>query len=311
MQIRLDDIVSYLELINLKYDIIGARDNMILEVASMFHPVKNGFYYWTGSDLPLVETTAVILVDQTFMITEINFTYIVTEKHPQELFYRILDFYFKQRSKGTISKQSFLGDSVELGTNVQIDSYSELENCIIGDNVIVESFCKIYSGTAIGANSVISSGSIVGAQGVAWIWSDDLSERIIQPQLGGVSIGKDCFIGAQTVIVRGSLSENTCIGDHAIMAPGGRIGHGTMIGEYVHFANNVITGGNSAIGNYCFLGSGAVLRPKVSICDHTIVGAGAVVVKNQEVEGMTLMGVPAKPHKTKESPSGMPKPRKV
>lgn len=134
-------------------------------------------------------------------------------------------------------------------------------------------------------------------------------KKILQPQLGGVDIYENCFIGAGTIIVRGSLNENTRIGRNSLLAPGGRIGHGTQIGDFVHFANNVVTGGNTIIGDYSFVGSAAVFRPKIVIHPKTIVGAGSVVVKNTTKEGKTLLGIPAKEINTKVNPSGMPKPK--
>src|SRR5690606_2863598 len=162
----------------------------------------------------------------------------------------------------------------------------------------------------IGAHTIIGSMSVIGSQGVAWVWNQDQSARIVQPQLGGVQIGNNCFVGANTIVVRGSLNEATRIGENTLMAPGGRIGHGTQIGNFVHFANNVITGGNTHIGDFCFVGSGAVFRPKVKIHPKTIVGAGSVVVKNSSGEGWTITGVPGKEIPTKAHPEGMPSPKK-
>lgn len=309
MNLRFNAIIDFLIENNIPYEVHGnnAKENLV--VASIFYPSEGGFYYWTGDNFQLNDSNAVVLTNQKSLIEQ-SHVIILIDGEPQEVYYRILDYYFKYRSTGEISDQSIIHRNAKLGTNVQIDSFSILEDCIIEDNVIIGSSCKIHSNSVISKNTIVESGTIIGAQGVAWVWSHKSEERIIQPQLGGVIIEKNCFIGAQTVIVRGSLNENSVIGDHTIMAPGGRIGHGTIIGKYVHFANGVITGGNSRIGDYSFIGSGAVLRPKVSICERTIVGAGSVVVKDQDIPGMTLMGVPAKAFETKQYPAGMPKPKR-
>ena len=111
----------------------------------------------------------------------------------------------------------------------------------------------------------VESGSVIGACGVAWTWNEEETEKVIQPQIGGVHVGAHSFLGAHTVVVRGSINEKTSIGHHSLLAPGSRIGHGTQIGNFVHFENNVITGGNTRIADYCFIGSSAVFRPKVKL----------------------------------------------
>ncbi|MEO1263486.1 MAG: DapH/DapD/GlmU-related protein [Bacteroidota bacterium] len=224
---------------------------------------------------------------------------------------RINDFSIPgNNSNGVISKNAIIGENVELGKNVQIDPFVIVEaNSIIGDNSIIRSFTRIYSNTQIGNQVEIESNCTVGTTGVAWTWNKDQTKKIVLPQLGRVVIEDNCFIGANSSIVRGSLSEATHIEKNILMAPGCRIGHGTVIGAFTHFANNIATGGNTQIGRYCFIGSGATFRPKVQIAARTIVGSGSVVIKNQIEEGMTLMGVPAKAYPTKGQPTGMPKPK--
>lgn len=312
MRISIKQLESFLNKSNISYRWEG-RHKDIYEIASIFCPVENGFYFLTGdSNFKLEVKNSLFMVSDTYNVENLNNNcYIILDnsRNPQLVFYQFLSDLFKRKSTGQISNLTNINSNVQLGENVQINSFSSLENCKIGDNVIIGSNVMIHSGTEIGNNVVIESGSIIGTQGVSWTWNENQSAKIVQPQLGGVIIDEKSFIGAGTIIVRGSLNENTRIGKNTLMAPGARIGHGTKIGNFVHFANGIVTGGNTTIGDYSFVGSAAVFRPKVYIHAKTIVGAGSLVIKNTSGEGFTLMGVPAKQIDTKANPSGMPKPK--
>ena len=184
-----------------------------------------------------------------------NNSHIIIKENPQVVFYKFLEVIFSKKSSGIIHQSAIVHSEAEIGQNVQIDPFCLIGKCKIGDNTIISSHTVVEDSTEIGINSFIGPQSVIGADGIAWIWDETQTRKIQQPQLGGVSIGANCFLGANTIIVKGSLNENTTIGAHTFFAPGCRIGHGTIIEDYVHFANNITTGGNSFIGRNSFLGS--------------------------------------------------------
>lgn len=282
------------------------------QVASIFNPVPNGFYFFAGSQIPEIIQNSLLLVENSNenLVFENGNVGIFINTNPQLVFYRFLGLRFPEVSNGKISETAIIHPNAKIGKNVQIDHFCVIGDAEIRDSSIIKSHCFVNDNCTIGFNVILEPMCLIGAQGVAWIWNDDQSEKIIQPQLGGVQIEDNCFLGANTIVVRGSINENTIIGKSSLFAPGCRIGHGTKIGEFVHFANNVVTGGNTQIGAFSFVGSSAVFRPKVVVHEKTIVGTGSVVVKNTSKPGMTLMGVPAKESETKQSPNGMPKPKK-
>lgn len=278
-------------------------------IASIFRPVEKGFYFLVGNELPEAVSKSLILLNRSNGITlkNENIGLYLVDSNPQEVFYRLLASLYKTQSNGIISNTAIIHPEAKMGKNVQIDHFVVVDKAIINDDVIIRSHSYIHENAIIGKGVTIENHSVIGAQGVAWIWDEQGTEKIVQPQLGGVDIGPHCILGAGTILVRGSLNENTTIGKSTFLAPGCRIGHGTQIGDYVHFANNITTGGNTQIGNDCFVGSAAVFLPKVKIHTRTIVGAGAVVVHDTTANGKTLMGIPAVETETKAHPSGMPK----
>lgn len=310
MKIKLQEIISFLDKTNISYS-IGNRTEEEYTVASIFNLVDNGFYFSTSKTVDFQNIkNSLIMVEHAQAIDSASTNCYLLVENSQLVYYKALNYYFMSNKKQGYSNQSVIDIESQIGESVTVGNFTTIGKAIIGDHCEIGANCVIHDHVVIGNRTVIEDGSVIGAQGVAWIWDEVAEIKIRQPQLGGVTIGEDCFLGAQTVIVRGSLNEHTLVDDHSMLAPGCRIGHGTQISKAVHLANSVITGGNVHIGAHSFIGSGVVFRPKVSLHENTIVGAGTLVIKNTSTSGMTLMGSPAKEYETKEFPQGMPKPLK-
>ncbi len=309
MQIRTEDIFEFLKKQAIPYQVVGLPQTEYT-LASLLHPISKAFYFVV--DVSLVPD----VTDSLFMVNEPigenpNAQIVLSSDDPQKIYYRLTAHYFSQKSSGNISNLAVIHPEAAIGKNVQIDPFSALGKCKIGEGSIIGSHVTIHDNCTIGKNVFIDSNSVIGAMGMAWVWDEGGKEKIKQPQLGGVEIGDNCVLGSQTVVVRGSINENTQIGKGSLLAPGCRLGHGTILKENVHFANGVLTGGNSKVGADSFIGSGAILRPGISLHENTIAGAGSVVVKDTTTSGLTLMGNPAKEFERKAKPSGMPKPKKI
>jgi UDP-3-O-[3-hydroxymyristoyl] glucosamine N-acyltransferase len=290
------------------YFLVDGDINDSYKIASIINPINTGFYFFSKVDFSLEVKNSLILVHKrTIYKKEYGNCFISVEVDPQIIYYRFLETLYGQKSDGFVSPSSKIDELSEIEKNVQIGNFSIIGKCTLEENVIIGHNCIIEDNSIIKRNTIIESGSIIGTQGVAWVWNEDETRKIRQPQIGGVVIEENCFLAANTIVVRGSLNEYTTIKNNTFIAPGCRIGHGTVIGMNTHFANNVVTGGNTVIGENSFVGSNATFRPKVRIHHSTIVGAGAVVVKNTSKAGITLVGVPAIEKETSSKPSGMPK----
>ena len=309
---HLIDILQILDKENFNYQL---EASVVLDKNDIFSPastkalIENGIYY-IQAPKPANEINikqSVIFCSQ--RLGTQNHEIIVT--NPQLVHY-VLTGYFLQKKEPIIHSTALISPDAIIGKGVNIGPYSIIGNCIIGDNVDIRSHVVIEDKVSIGDNTIIDSSSVIGAAGLAWIW-DDHGNRIVQPQLGGVVIGNDCILGTDITVVRGSLSENTCIGSYSVMAHGTKIGHGAQVGSLVHMANNVSVAGNAVIGDSSFLGSAAVVSSNIIIPKNTIIGAAAMVNKNFDEEYLTLAGVPAaiiKKNNFESKPNGAPKPFK-
>ena len=153
-----------------------------------------------------------------------------------------------------IGPQVSIGQRVSLGEGVVIHA-----GCSIGDDVsigagsILYPQVTIYHGCRVGKRAILHSGVVIGADGFGF--APDGNNWIKIPQIGGVSIGDDVEIGANTTVNRGAL-DDTVIGD------------GCKIDNLVQIAHNCIIGANSVLAG-C-----AGLAGSVTLGEHCIVGGG-------------------------------------
>lgn len=272
--------------------------------------VEKALCYYDGEDagqLAGVRDSIIICKPGLVTPSEMNNTFIYTD-HPQLAFYYVSQLFVEKPETG-IHPSTAIDKKARIGSGVSIGAFCVVDECIIGDNVILDSGVRIYGGTVIGSGVHVQSGTVIGASGVMWAW-DEHGNKVSCSQTGNVIIEDAVFIGSNITLVRGAFpNKPTIVGRGTMMAHGTMIGHGVVIGAGNHFANNVSLAGSVSTGTNCFFGSGAVVRPHVHIADDTIVGAGAVVIKDVAEEGQVLVGNPARPLSGKNRhPAGVPSP---
>jgi UDP-3-O-[3-hydroxymyristoyl] glucosamine N-acyltransferase len=280
-------------------------------LSSIFNPLIHSLTYYNGYDSSIFNDgpTGRIAIVGTLDF-ESDDIILISVDDPQLVFYMIASNFIKEdryplgyRSESScIKAEAQVHPKTYIGPNVVIE-----DNVIIEEGVIIHSSCHIYFGTRIKKNTIIESNSCIGAGGVAWVW-DKTGKRWDLPQIGGVIINEDCFIGTNVTIVRGSLGEeNTIIGKGSKIAHGSKIGHGCHLGEDTHLANNVSLAGSVVIGDRCFIGSGVSVRPRTRITNGVTLGTGSAVVNDIDEKNSVWIGVPAKKMERSRH-SGMPTP---
>jgi UDP-3-O-[3-hydroxymyristoyl] glucosamine N-acyltransferase len=145
----------------------------------------------------------------------------------------------------------------------------------------------------MGRNVLIQTGAVIGAWGMTF--ERDEQHRIVRMnQYGGVVIGDDVEIGANTVICRGSMPDaSTVIGDGTKIDNLVDISHNVVVGKHCYLAPHVCLAGSCEIGDYCWLGLHVAVREHVHVGAHSVIGMGAIVVSDIP-EYSIAYGVPAK-----------------
>ena len=182
-----------------------------------------------------------------------------------------------------------------IGAGTSIGAHSSIgEGSHIGENCRIAANVQIYHGVQIGDRVVLHSGVVIGSDGFGF--ANDRGVWVKIPQIGGVTIGDDVEIGANTTIDRGAL-ENTVIGKGVKMDNQIQVAHNVQIGDHTAIAGCVGIAGSAKIGRYCGIGGGAGILGHLEIADGVQVTAMSLVTKSIQEPGIYSSGTSVEPSK--------------
>ncbi|MEI6382870.1 MAG: UDP-3-O-(3-hydroxymyristoyl)glucosamine N-acyltransferase [Betaproteobacteria bacterium] len=147
----------------------------------------------------------------------------------------------------------------------------------IGANTWLKSHVSVSRQCKVGANCIIHSGVVIGADGFGF--APENSHWIKIEQLGGVHIGDDVEIGANSCVDRGAL-EDTVIENGVKLDNLVQIGHNVHVGAHTAMAGCVGVAGSARIGAHCTIGGGAVVLGHLQLVDHVHISAASVVTRS-------------------------------
>lgn len=292
LMLCLPEVLSILGKLSENFEFHGHVNEGPFKPASLLNVVDNGIYYDTHGKYSVESFNHSIVFLDTARPSGNNL--LIVTANPQLAYYKFLEFAFKPKPQIGIHPTAIVDSNAKIHPSAYVGPFCVVEDAVIGANAKLHSSVTIMKHCSVGEGSEIEANTVVGATGVVWCWDAVNNRRVYPPQLGGVKIGSNCFIGSNISIVRGSINEMTLIDDGVVMAHGTKIGHGSQIGKECHLANNVTIGGNVEIGARSFLGSGCILRPGAKLGNKTTVGCGTVVLEDFLDAGLTLVGVPAR-----------------
>jgi UDP-3-O-[3-hydroxymyristoyl] glucosamine N-acyltransferase len=133
---------------------------------------------------------------------------------------------------------------------------------------------------------------VLGADGFGL--AQDAGQWLKVPQLGGVVVGDDCEIGANTTIDRGAI-EDTTLEDDVRLDNQIQVGHNVRIGAHTAMAGCVAVAGSTRIGRYCLVGGGAGFVGHIEIGDRVTVTARSLVTHSLAGPGEYSSGTPLQP----------------
>ena len=189
-----------------------------------------------------------------------------------------------------------IGAGASIGPFVVIEAEAE-----VGERAVVGAHCFIGAAAAVGADTrlaahvtlgercrigargIVHSGAVIGADGFGFAPTEGRWEKI--EQLGGVSIGDDVEIGANTCIDRGALGD-TEIGNGVKLDNLIQIGHNVRIGEHSALAGCAGVAGSAVIGKHCTIGGAGMIVGHLEIGDHVHVSAGSMVMRSIHKPGV-------------------------
>ncbi len=132
-------------------------------------------------------------------------------------------------------------------------------------------------------------GAVIGADGFGLAFDKDHWIKV--PQLGGVVIGDDCEIGANTTIDRGAL-EDTVLEEDVRLDNQIQVAHNVRIGAHTAMAGCSAVAGSAKIGRYCLIGGGAGVLGHLEIADKVTITSMALVTHSIHEPGEYSSGTP-------------------
>lgn len=151
---------------------------------------------------------------------------------------------------------------------------------------------SIYHDVCIGDRVVLQSGAVLGSDGFGFANDHGRWEKIAQ--IGGVTVGNDVEIGANTTIDRGALA-NTCIGDGVKLDNQIHIAHNVQIGDHTAIAACVGISGSTSIGRHCTIAGGVGMVGHIEICDNVFITGMTMVTRSITEPGAYSSGTAMQP----------------
>ena len=157
--------------------------------------------YWLNFEQPteqdIKDQSAIFLIDKKyskkFINKDILDSRLIFSSDPKYIFLTICSLFDNDEIIREKHPTAIIHPNAKIGINVYIGPYSIIEDCIIGDNSIINSNCSIGKGVQIGINTEIHSGAKIGMNVFGYEKNPD-NKWIKYPQSGFVQIGNNVII---------------------------------------------------------------------------------------------------------------------
>jgi UDP-3-O-[3-hydroxymyristoyl] glucosamine N-acyltransferase len=204
-----------------------------------------------------------------------------------------------------------IGPGFEIGRNARVAAHATIaEGARIGDDALILAGARIGARVRIGDRVIIQPGAVLGGDGFSFVTPEKSHVETAReslgtadhasqgPQswtrihsLGGLVIGDDVEIGANSAIDRGTIAD-TSIGDGTKIDNLVHIGHNCRIGRDCLLCGQVGFAGSAVLGDRVVLGGQCGVSDNIEI-GSDVVAAGATKIYSNVPAGRMLMGSPA------------------
>ena len=199
-----------------------------------------------------------------------------------------------------IAPSAFIAPYVSIGERSTVGERARIhagcvvgDDCMIADDVTLYPRVVAYANTSIGPRTIVHSGVVLGADGFGMAEQD--AHWLKVPQVGGLQIGADVEIGANTTIDRGAIG-NTVIEDDVKLDNQIQIGHNCHIGRHTAIAGCAGIAGSTRVGKNCKIGGAAMLTGHIDIADGTTISGATGVFDSIRQPGVYTAAFPALTH---------------
>ena len=186
-----------------------------------------------------------------------------------------------------VGERSTIGENVYVGPGCVIGP-----DCTVGDDTRLIANVTLARDVTIGKRGIFHPGVVLGADGFGNARTPEGWVKV--PQVGGVRIGDDVELGANTTVDCGAI-DDTVLEDGVRIDNLCMVGHNVHVGAHTAMAAKTAIAGSTKIGKRCmFAGSGGAVG-HITICDDVVVGALSYLSKDTTEPGYYFASFPAEP----------------
>jgi UDP-3-O-[3-hydroxymyristoyl] glucosamine N-acyltransferase len=197
----------------------------------------------------------------------------------------------------SVAESAHIAASVVIGENATIGENTYVgPGSVIGANCTIAADCRLVANVTLvknvdmGARSLLHPGVVIGSDGFGNAMTQHGWVKI--PQIGGVRIGSDVEIGANTTVDCGAIGdtiiENGVRIDNLCM-----IAHNVHVGEHTAMAGCTAIAGSTVIGKRCIFAGRSGAVGHITICDDVTVAAQTFLSKDVDEPGTYAASFPA------------------
>ena len=210
-------------------------------------------------------------------------------------------------ASAVVAADAFVDPSARVGPFVAIGARSRVEagavvgpGCVIGEDCVVGAGSELVARVTLvarvrlGRRVLVHPGAVLGADGFGLAMEGGRWLKV--PQLGGVAVGDDCEIGANTCIDRGAI-EDTVLEEDVRLDNQIQVGHNVHVGAHTAIAGGAAIAGSARIGRYCLVGGCAGVVGHIELCDRVVVTAMSLVTRSIREPGEYSSGTPLMPNR--------------
>ena len=183
--------------------------------------------------------------------------------------------------RSTIGERSYVGPGCVVGPD-----------CTVGDDCRLIANVTVVRNVVMGARCLLHPGVVIGTDGFGNAMTPEGWVKV--PQLGGVRVGNDVEIGANTAIDCGAI-DDTVIENGVRIDNLVHIAHNVRIGEHTAIAASCCFAGSVTIGKRCMFSGNSGSTGHVTICDDVIVSILGMITKDITEPGVYASSWPAEP----------------
>ncbi len=186
-----------------------------------------------------------------------------------------------------IGERSAIGDNVYVGPGTVIGP-----DCSVGNDCRLIANVTLVRDVKLGQRAILHPGVVIGADGFGNAMTE--SGWVKVPQIGGVRIGDDVEIGANTTVDCGAI-EDTVIEDGVRIDNLCMIAHNVHVGAHTAMAAMTGISGSTTIGKRCLFAGQSGAVGHITICDDVVVSGKAVISKDIKEPGVYAASFMAEP----------------